>query len=53
MGPIEVSHLLDFLSGMFDKEHAYSTSNSAKCVIATIAHTTPYSALNRHPLINK
>ena len=38
MGPIEVSHVLDFLSGMFDKGHAYSTINSAKCAIATIAH---------------
>ena len=35
MGPIEVSHVLDFLSGRFDKGHAYSTINSAKCAIAT------------------
>ena len=38
IGGIEVSHVLDFLSGMFDKEHAYSTSNSTKCAIATIVH---------------
>ena len=38
---------------MFDKGHAYSTINSAKCTIATIVHIPPYSSLNKHPLINK
>ena len=38
IGHIEVSHVLDFLSEMFDKGHAYSTINSAKCLIATIVH---------------
>ena len=53
IGHIEVSHVLDFLSGMFDKGHAYSTINSAKCAIATIVHIPPYNSLNKHPLINK
>ena len=50
---IETSHVLDFLSGMFDKEHAYSTIDSTKCAIATIVHIPPYNSLNTHPLINK
>ena len=33
---IEVTHVLDFLSAMFEKGHAYSTINSAKCARATI-----------------
>ena len=53
VGRIEVSHVLDFLSGMFDKGHAYSTINSTKCAIATIVHIPPYNSLNKHPLINK
>ena len=36
MGKIEVTHLLDFLSALFEKGQAYSTINSAKCTIATI-----------------
>ena len=44
---------MDFLSGMFDKGHAYSTINSTKCAIATIVHIPPYNSLNKHPLINK
>ena len=43
IGHIEVSHALDFLSGMFDREHAYSTINSAKCAIATIVYISPYN----------
>ena len=38
---------------MFDKGHAYSTINSAKCAIATIVYIAPYNSLNKHPLINK
>ena len=53
IGHIEVSHVLDFLSGMLDKGNAYSTINSAKCAIATIAHIPPDNSLNKHPLINK
>ena len=49
-GHTEVFHGSDFLSGMFDKGHAYSTINSAKCAIATIVHM---HSLNEHPLINK
>ena len=53
MGKIEVTHVLDFLSAMFEKGHAYSTSNSAKCAIATITHIPPYDSFNKHLLINK
>ena len=53
IGCIEVSHALNFLSRMFDKGHAYSTINSAKCVIATIVDILTYKSLNNHPLINK
>ena len=53
IGHIEGSHVLDLLSGMFDKGHAYSTINSAKCAIATIVHIPPYNSLNKHTLINK
>ena len=52
MGKIEVTHVLDFLSAMFEKGHAYSTIDSAKCPIATIIHIPPYDSLNKHPLIN-
>ena len=38
---------------MFDKGHASSTINSAKCAMATTAHIPPYNSLNNHPLINK
>ena len=41
MGKIEVTHVLDFLSAMFKKGHAYWTINSAKCAIATIIHIPP------------
>ena len=41
IGRIEASHILDFLSRMFDKGHAYSTINSAKCAIVTIVHIPP------------
>ena len=53
IGHIEVPHVLEFLSGMFDKGNSYSTINSAKCAIATIIHIPPYNSLNKHPLINK
>ena len=53
MGKIEVTHMLDFLGAMFEKEHAYSTINSAKYAIAAIIHIPPYDSLNKHPLINK
>ena len=53
MEKIEVTHVLDFLSAMFDKGHAYSTSKSAKCAMATIVHITSYDSLNKHPLTNK
>ena len=38
---------------MFDKGHAYSTINSAKCAITTIVHISPYNSLNKLLLINK
>ena len=53
MGKIEVTHVLDFLSAMFEKGHAYSTINRAKCAIATIIHIPPCDSLNKHPLLNK
>ena len=53
MGKMEVTHVLDFLSAMFEKGHAYLIINSGKCAIATIVHTPPYDSLNKHPLINK
>ena len=53
MEKIEVTHVLDFLSAMFEKGYAYSTINSAKCAIATIMHIPSYNSLNKHPLINK
>ena len=37
MGEIEVTHVLNFLSAMFEKGHGYSI-NSAKCATATIIH---------------
>ena len=52
MGKIEVTHVLDFLSSMFEKGHACSTIDSAKCAIATIMHIPPDKSLNKHPLIN-
>ena len=53
IGHIEVSHVLDFLNGIFDKGHAYSTINSAKCAIATIVYIFLYNSLKKHQLINK
>ena len=53
MGKFKVTQVLDFLSAMFEKGHAYSTINSAKCAIVTIIHIPPYEYLNKHPLINK
>ena len=49
---IEVTHVLDFLSAMFEKGHAYSTINSVKCAKAII-YIPPYESLNKHPLIDK
>ena len=54
IGKIEVTHVLDFLSAMFEKKHAYSTINSStKCAIAIIIHIPPFESLNKHPLTNK
>ena len=53
MHHIEIAHILDFLSVMFDKGCAYSTINSAKWAIATIVHITPFSSINKHLLIKK
>ena len=53
MGKIELIHVIDFLSAMFEKGHAYSIITRAKCAIATITHIPPYKSLNKHPLINK
>lgn len=39
----EVTHVLYFLSGMFDKGNIYSTISNAKCSIVTILHIPPYS----------
>ena len=52
MGKMEVPHLSDFLSAMFEKGHGYSTINNAKFAIATIVHISPYNSLNKHSLIN-
>ena len=53
MGKIEVTHVIDFPSAMFEKGHAYSTISSAKYAIATIIHILPYDSLNKQQLINK
>ena len=45
MEKIEVTHVLDFLSAMFENELACSTINSAKCDIATIVHMPPYKQI--------
>ena len=45
--------MLDFLSAMFEKGHAYSTINSAKSAVATIIHKLNYESLNKHSLINR
>ena len=52
MRKIEAAHVLDFLSAMFEKGHAYSTINRTKYAIATIMHVPPYDSLNKHPLID-
>ena len=51
MHHIGVTHIKDLLSAIFDKGCAYSTSYSAKCAIATIVNISPYSSINKHPLI--
>ena len=38
---------------MFDKGHAYSTINSARCAIATIVDIPPWNSLNNHQKIDK
>ena len=48
MGKIELTHALDFLSAMFEKGHAYSTINSAKCAKTAVTHIPPYESLNKH-----
>ena len=53
MGKIEGTHVLDFLSVMFDKRYAYSTINSAKWALETIVHIPPCDPLSKHPLTNK
>ena len=53
MRKIKVTHVLDFLSAMFDIGHTYSTINSVKCAIATIVHIPPHDYLNKLPLIHK
>ena len=53
MHRIEVTHILDYLSAMFDKGCVYSTINSAKSAIANIDNIPPYSSINKHPLIKK
>ena len=53
MGKIEVMHVLNFLSAIFVKGHAYSTIYSAKCAITNIVYIPPCKSLNKHPLINK
>ena len=49
----QVTHILDFLSSMFDKGCVYSTINSAKCAIAIIVNIPSYSSISKHPLIKK
>ena len=53
MRKIEVTRAIDFLSAMFEKEHAYSIIDNEKCTIAIIVHIPPYDVLNKHPLVNK
>ena len=50
---IEIHHVLKFLSAMLDKKVAYSTINSAKCLVTTIFHIPTYPSKNRHPLVMK
>ena len=38
---------------MFDKGHAYSTINSARCTIATTVDIHPWNSLNNHQKIDK
>ena len=40
--------MLDFLSAMFEKGHAYSATNS-ECAVAAIIHIPPYESLNKYP----
>ena len=53
MEKIEVTHVLDFLSAMFEKGHAYSTINSANYAKPIIVHISHYDSLNKHPSRNK
>ena len=49
IGNIEIHHVLDFfLSVIFDKGMAYSTKNSAKCVVAFTLHISTYSNINKY-----
>ena len=45
MEKIEVTHVLDFISAMFENQLACSTINSAKYDIATIVHMPPYKQM--------
>ena len=50
---VEITHVLDFLSTVFDKGNSLSAANSAKCAIATIIHIPPYDSFYKHPVNKK
>lgn len=48
---IEILHVLDSLSIMFDKAVIYSTLNIAEYVVDTIFHIPTYPSKNKHSLV--
>ena len=51
IGSVEVHHVLDFLSAMFDT--GVATINSAKLVVAITLHILTNPSINEHPLFIK
>ena len=51
IGSVEVHHVLDFLSAMFDT--GVATINSAKLVVAITFHIPTNPSINEHPLVIK
>lgn len=50
---IEIHPALKFLSAIFDKEVAYSTINSAKCIVVSIIYIPFFPTINEYPLVMK
>lgn len=48
---IEILHVLDSLTIMFDKAVIYSTLNTAEYVVDTIFHIPTYPSKNKHSLV--